>query len=77
MPKLQDYELEQLYKEFIDETTPVVEIWGMEYEASRVLLEVDPIAFRVGFHDWIDSQDPCEECDRNLLECTCPDEVIN
>lgn len=77
MPKLQDYELIELYKEFIDETVPTFQIWGMEYNPARILEEIDPIAFRVGFHEYIDAQDPCEDCDRNLLECTCPDEVIN
>lgn len=71
MAKLQDYELEELYKDFIDETTPAVNIWGMEYEASRVLLEVDPIAYRVGFSDWADSLEDCDDCERNPLECEC------
>lgn len=28
----------------------------MGYPASRILREVDPIAYRVGFHDWLDSE---------------------
>lgn len=34
------------------------ELYGelMGYAASRILREVDPIAYRVGFHDWIDSE---------------------
>lgn len=71
MAKLQDYELEEMYKEYIDETTEPVTVWGMEYEASRVLLEVDPIAYRVGFSDWLDGLDNCETCDLNPIECTC------
>lgn len=74
MPKLEEYELEEQYKEFIDETTPIVTIWGMEYEASRVLLEVDPIAYRVGFSDWLDSLDDCEDCEKNPIECDCEGE---
>lgn len=27
------------------------------YPASRVLREMDPIAYRVGFHDWLDSEE--------------------
>lgn len=27
----------------------------MGYPASRILREIDPIAYRVGFHDWLDS----------------------
>ena len=71
MAKLQDYELEELYKDFIDGTTPTVNIWGMEYEASRVLQEVDPIAYRVGFNDWLDSLDDCDDCEKNPIECDC------
>jgi hypothetical protein len=71
MPKLQDYELEEQYKEFIDETTETIKIWGMEYEASRVLQDIDPIAYRVGFNDWLDTLDNCEDCDNNPIECEC------
>ena len=71
MAKLQDYELEELYKNFIDETTEPVKIWGMEYDASRALYELDPIAYRVGFSDWLDSLDNCEDCDLNPSECQC------
>ena len=75
MPKLEEYELENLYKDLIDQTTEAINIWGMEYEASRVLQEVDPIAYRVGFNDWLDTLDNCEDCDLNPIECEC--EVTN
>lgn len=71
MAKLQDYELEELYKDFIDETTEPVKIWGMEYSPSQVLQEVDPIAFRVGFNDWLDTLEDCEDCEKNPIECEC------
>lgn len=71
MPKLQDYELEELYKDFINETTETVKIWGMEYAPATVLLEVDPIAYRVGFSDWLDGLDDCEDCEKNPGECEC------
>lgn len=71
MAKLADYELEQLYIDFIDETTPAITIWGMEYSASRVLQEIDPIAYRVGFNDWLDTLDDCEDCENNPIDCEC------
>ena len=74
MAKLQDYELEELYKQFIDETTEPVKIWNMEYDASRVLYEIDPIAYRVGFSDWLDSLEDCEDCEKNPSECECEEE---
>jgi hypothetical protein len=70
MAKLADYELEQLYIDFIDETTPTITIWGMEYSASRVLQEIDPIAYRVGFSDWA-SNEECEDCEECLIDCKC------
>ena len=71
MAKLQDYELEALYTDFIDQTTEPVTIWGMEYYASTILKECDPIAFRCGFNDWLDSLDNCEDCDLNPIDCKC------
>lgn len=74
MPKLSDYKLEELYKDLIDQTTPTVTIWGMEYDASRVLLEVDPIAYREGLNEWLDGLDDCEDCDKNPIDCECEGE---
>ena len=71
MPKLQDYQLEDLYKEMLDECYPMVKVAGMEYETSRALYELDPIAYRVGFNDWLDSLDPCEGCENNPIDCEC------
>jgi hypothetical protein len=72
MAKYTDYELEELYKDFIDDTTEIITIWGMEYSPSQVLLNVDPIAFRVGFNDWLDAEE-CE-CENSYSECICGDD---
>lgn len=29
---------------------------GMEFAPSDILKELDPIAFRTGFHDWLDAE---------------------
>lgn len=50
-----------MYNEFIDETNEIVKIWNMEYLPSRVLEELDPIAYRCGFNDWLDSEGLTEE----------------
>jgi hypothetical protein len=71
MPKLEDYQLEELYKDLINDVEPMVKIFGMEYEPARVLQEIDPIAFRVGFNDWLDGLDNCEDCDNNPIDCIC------
>lgn len=49
-------ELEERYCEFLDEVYPECKIAGYEYQTSRALKEVDPIAFRCGFADWLDSE---------------------
>ena len=46
--------LAPLYDEMLDETNPVVVIGGLTYLPSQVLKEVDPIAYRVGFADYLD-----------------------
>jgi len=71
MAKLEEYELLELYKEDINDSTELVSIFGMQYETAYVLQECDPIAFRVGFYDWLDMLDNCEDCDNNPIECEC------
>lgn len=72
MPKMTDYELEQAFKDYIDDTTEVVTIWGMEYSASYAIQELDPIAYRVAFSDWLASEE-CPDCEECLSDCTCED----
>jgi hypothetical protein len=43
------------YDEALDESGPAV-VAGLEYMPSRVLREVDPTAYRVGFCDWLDGE---------------------
>jgi hypothetical protein len=73
MPKLQDYEIEEQYKSMLDECYPVYSIGGMEYSASDILKECDPIAYRVGLSDYEGTQE-CAGCDEILTDCTCDDE---
>lgn len=42
--EMYDDSLDEIYGDFMG-----------SYPASRVLKEVDPIAYRVGFHDYVDS----------------------
>lgn len=58
---LRNYEIEEIseadvydrYDDMLDE----VHGEFMGYAASRILKEVDPTAYRVGFSDWADSED--------------------
>jgi len=42
--------------EAYDETLDEVHGEPMGYLASRILKTVDPIAYRCGFHDWLDGE---------------------
>lgn len=48
------------YDEMLNECYP--EVFGIE--PARILLECDPIAYRCGFHDWLDGNDE-EQADGN------------
>lgn len=69
---------EDQYRDYINEATPEIKILGMSYTPSRVLQEVDPIAYSTIFDeftnhlyedgtavmDWNDERIMvCEECD--------------
>jgi hypothetical protein len=44
------------YRDEIDQFNEV-KIFGMSFCASRVLEELDPIAFNCGFSDWLDANE--------------------
>lgn len=48
-----EYTLEA-YRNMLDEIYPPVEIGELCFAPSQVIEECDPIAFRVGFNDWLD-----------------------
>ena len=43
------------YDEMIDETHPAVELLGGTYDPVTLIRRIDPIAYRVGFYDYMDS----------------------
>ena len=63
MAKREDYEIEQDYKEMLDEVYGVVKIAGFEYDTSYALKECDPIAYRVGLSDYEATLEEDEEDD--------------
>lgn len=56
MTQFSDYQLDQMFRDFLDDVYETAEICGHYYSPSRALAEVDPVAYRVGFSDWLDSQ---------------------
>ena len=45
----------EMYDEMLDDCEGPVIVCGMTYSASQVLREVDPVAYRCGFNDYVDS----------------------
>ena len=56
MRYMADYGAEELYADMLDEVYGVVTVAGMEYNTAYVLRNVDPIAFRCGLVDYLDSE---------------------
>jgi len=57
----EDYEIEQDYKDMLDEVYGTVKIGSAEFNASEVLRECDPIMYREGLLDYQDSLEEDEE----------------
>lgn len=56
----------EMYNESLDESGYVV-VGGLEFLPSRVLQEMDPLAFRCGFYDFLDyMQVDSDELDWNV-----------
>lgn len=73
MSKMTEYEIEESYAMMLDETYGVVSVAGYEYDTSRLLKEVDPIAYRVGLSDY-ESWANCTGCSETIADCECEDE---
>ena len=54
---LSDNDVEQAYIEILDEVYEEVELCGCRYQASEVLRAVDPVAYREGLLDHINSEE--------------------
>lgn len=44
------------YNNMLDECFGAVNIAGLDYDTSRALNELDPIAYKCGWIDWCDSE---------------------
>jgi hypothetical protein len=73
MAKLQDYEIEAQYQDMLNESYGTVMVAGMEYDTSRALYELDPIAYRVGLSDYAGYTE-CNDCNEMLSDCKCEEE---
>ncbi len=64
MRQYKEYELEDMFNDFLNECYGTVKIAGYEYDTASVLKEIDEIAYREGFNNWLDS----EKEEENLFE---------
>lgn len=55
--EISEYVDENQYDTMLDEVYGDVEIAGLSYSTSRALEQLDPIAYRTGYNDWLDSLD--------------------
>jgi hypothetical protein len=53
---LSDRELTDMYHEMLEEIYGEVKVCGYEFSAADVLKEMDPVAYKVGLNDWLDSE---------------------
>lgn len=75
-----DSEMEDRYQDTLDEIYGEVDIAGHSFSTGRALRELDEIAFREGFNNWIDSEvqdgnyreyvdsPECEDCQATLSQ---------
>lgn len=54
--QLDEFDLEEMFNEFLDETHEEVTIAGITIAPCVILKRVDPIAHRVIKWDWIDAE---------------------
>ena len=55
--KLSEREVEEQFNDMLDDIYGDIKICGYSYNSSRALKELDPIAYREGFNNWIDSEE--------------------
>lgn len=50
------YELNDMYDDFLNDCYGLVTVAGMQFGTARLLKQADPIAYDIGFTDWLDQQ---------------------
>lgn len=66
--ELDPYDYEDEYYDMLLECYPKVNICGMIMEAAYILREMDPIAYRCGLIDYVDSLDVTESKEYKAME---------
>jgi len=66
--ELEPVDVDQIYRDMLDDCEPEVNVAGLSFVPSRVVEELDPVAFRCGVNDYVDSlvgESLSEEIDGN------------
>lgn len=63
MGRYSERELHDMYDEMLDEIYGLINICGYEYDASLALKNIDEVAYRCGFNDYVDAQGYYDEED--------------
>lgn len=58
--KISEREALKMYDEYLDDLYEIVKICGYSYDASFALKNVDEVAYRVGFGDWMSELEDIE-----------------
>lgn len=53
--EISEYDALESFEDFVNDTYETVTIMGYSYDPARALKELDPIAYREEFSNWIDS----------------------
>lgn len=56
MRYMNEYEATQAYNEMLNDCYPMADICGYKVQPAYALKRFDPIAYRCGFIDWLDSE---------------------
>jgi hypothetical protein len=57
LDEVSDGDLDQRYRDMLNECYPVVSICGYEYDPAEALAQIDPVAYRCGFADYVGDDD--------------------
>lgn len=63
MKYIEEYDAKEQFDLMLDDVYGMVSIAGHEYETSYALKELDPIAYRLYFLDWLDSEELTTDID--------------
>ena len=50
------YDAEQAFDEMLDDSYPAIKIGYLTFSPAEVLFNCDPVAYRAGLLDWLDSE---------------------